>query len=227
MKKSRFGSAIVILLLSVIASSAFQTGNEKSSTEGYKKKYTFTENWFTDRIPYWTQFLSEFKGKPDLRYLEIGTFEGRSSLWLLENILTHPSSKLIVIDGFRENNYKTFISNINLSGEPDKFKVLSGLSTGKIRELPFNSIDIAYIDGSAKGIVMLSDLVNTWDLLKAGGIIICSRYSLDENIRKAFALQPGDPGPFEAIDTFVKMYNPYIKVLAFQENEVFIRKIRQ
>src|SRR4029078_5416833 len=109
-------------------------------------------------------------------YLEIGTFEGRSALWVLESILTHPTSKLTVIDAFQEHSYKTFASNVNLSGEANKFTILSGLSTHKIRELPFNSFDLAYVDGSGKGIVMLSDLVSTWNLLKDGGRIISRHY---------------------------------------------------
>jgi hypothetical protein len=92
--------------------------------------------------------------------------------------------------------------------------------------VPFNSIDLAYIDGSGKGIVMLSDLVNTWNLLKVGGVIICSRYSITERLRRRLRLQPGDPGPHEAIDTFLEIYGPYITVLAFQEHQVFIRKNR-
>ncbi len=32
--------------------------------------------------------------------LEIGVFEGRSTVWLLENILTHPSSTLTYVDTF-------------------------------------------------------------------------------------------------------------------------------
>jgi hypothetical protein len=118
-------------------------------------------------------------------------------------------------------------SPINLSGEANKFKVLVGFSTDKIRELPSNSIDFAYINGSAKGIVIHSDLLSTWDLLKVNGIIICARYTLSKNLRDNFEMQPDDPGPQETIDAFLKVYKPYIKVLAFEENQVIFRKIRQ
>ncbi len=197
-----------------------------TSTTAYNKQYTFTKNTFTDKISAWTKLLSEFKGKPGINYLEIGTFEGRSALWVLENILTHPTSTLTIIDAFEEHTYKTFVSNVNLSGEANKFKILTGLSTHKIRELPFNSIDFAYVDGSGKGIVMFSDLVSTWNLVKVGGLIICSRYSLNTPLRAALNLQPDDPGPHEAIDAFLKLYNPYISVVTFQGNYVVFRKKR-
>jgi hypothetical protein len=193
----------------------------------YKKQYTFSKNWFTHKIASWSDILKEFKGKPNVNYLEIGAFEGRSALWVLENILTDPTAKLTIIDAFEEDTYKTFTSNVNLSGEANKFKILSGFSTEKIREVPANSIDFAYIDGSGKGIVMNSDLVNTWNLIKVGGIIICSRYALDSELREALELQPKDPGPQEAIDAFLKLYKPYIKIISFQENQVIVRKIRQ
>jgi hypothetical protein len=218
---------LIFFLLLNISPVTLYANNAGASTEGYNKEYTFTENWFTSKIPSWTQILKEFKGKPDINYLEIGTFQGRSALWLLENILTHPASKITIVDAFEENTYKTFTSNINLSGEANKFKILAGFSTEKLKELPSNSIDFAYIDGSGKGIVMLSDLVNTWNLLKVDGIIICSRYSLDKVLREALELQQNDPGPYEAIDAFLKLYKPYIKVIAFQENQVIFRKIRQ
>src|SRR3974390_231397 len=119
-------SAILFLSIPPVSANGIENN---SSTEGYSRPYKFTENWFTDKIPVWTEILKEFTGKPDVTYLEVGTFEGRSSLWLLENILTHPTSKIIIVDAFQENTFKTFSSNINLSGQPAKFKILPGYST--------------------------------------------------------------------------------------------------
>jgi predicted O-methyltransferase YrrM len=212
-----------ILLLGLSPASLFAA----EATKAYNKQYAFTVNTFTDKIPAWTKLLSEFKGKPGINYLEIGTFEGRSALWMLENILTHPTSTLTIIDLFAENNYKTFTSNVKLSGEASKFKIMTGSSTDKIREIPFNSIDLAYIDGSGRGIIMFSDLVSTWNLVKVGGLIICSRYSLTPHLRRALNLQADDPGPHEAIDTFLKIYKTYVSVVTFQGNYVIVRKNRE
>jgi hypothetical protein len=228
LRKRQFAYPILIFFLALnISPVKSHAKGEDASTKDYKKQYSFTTNWFTDKIPLWTEILKEFKGKPNVTYLEIGAFEGRSALWLLENILTNPAAKLIIIDAFQEKNYKTFTSNVSLSGEANKFKILSGFSTEKIKELPSNSIDFAYIDGSGKGIVMLSDLVNTWNLLKVDGVIMCSRYALNAGLREALELQPNDPGPYETIDAFLKLYKPYINVLAFKENVVIFRKIRE
>jgi hypothetical protein len=61
---------------------------------------TFQQDWFSTNIPVWENVLKKFKGKPGLSFLEIGCFEGRSTLWLLTNILTHPTSKITVMDTF-------------------------------------------------------------------------------------------------------------------------------
>ena len=77
--------------------------------EHYLKKYNFSTDWFTYKIPEWNKLLRPFKGKPDIHYLEIGVFEGRSAVWMLENILTHPSSKLTGIDIFPKTGiYRKF-----------------------------------------------------------------------------------------------------------------------
>src|SRR6476660_6590991 len=225
MRKRRPAHPVLMFILLLGLSPAALFAAE--GTKAYNKQYNFTKNTFTDRIPSWTKLLNEFKGKPGINYLEIGTFEGRSALWVLENILTHPTSTLTIIDLFAENNYKTFTSNVNLSGEANKFKVLTGSSTDKIREIPFNSIDLAYIDGSGRGIIMFSDLVGTWNVAKVGGLIICSRYSLTPHLRRVLNLQADDPGPHEAIDTFLKMYKTYISVVTFQGNYVMVRKNRE
>jgi predicted O-methyltransferase YrrM len=224
--KANFLHTILFLFLVSICPVYSYAKDIDTTTKGYNKQYTFTQNWFTDRIPTWQRLLNELKGKPDVNYLEIGTFEGRSALWILENVLTHPTAKATIIDAFKDGSYKTFTSNLNLSGEASKFTIITGFSTEKMRELPFNTYDLAYVDGSGKGIVMLSDFINTWSLLKVGGIMICSRYELEGDLRQVFNVGPKDPGPVEAIDTFLKMYKPYIKVLAIQENQAIFRKLR-
>jgi len=222
----RLAHSVLMFALLLALAPAQLFAAETAAAKAYNKPYRFTVNTFTDKIPVWTKLLAEFKGKAGVHYLEVGTFEGRSALWVLENLLTHPTAKLTIIDAFEENSYKTFMSNVALSGEGGKFNILVGLSTHKLREVPFNSIDLAYIDGSGKGIVMLSDLINTWNLVKVGGVIMCSRYSVNGRLRRALHLLPGDPGPPEAIDAFVKMYNPYISVLTSQTNLIVVRKTR-
>ena len=64
----------------------------RDKKHSFKKNYNFSTDWFSMNIPLWKKLLKEFKGKPGVNYLEIGLFEGRSFFWMLENILTHPTS---------------------------------------------------------------------------------------------------------------------------------------
>ncbi|WP_162666955.1 class I SAM-dependent methyltransferase [Gemmata massiliana] len=59
----------------------------------------FTEDWFAYNVPVWARVLAPLVGKP-VRALEIGVFEGRSTVWLLENVLTHPDVSLTWTDTF-------------------------------------------------------------------------------------------------------------------------------
>ena len=67
--------------------------NNIPDSKAYQKQYDFTEDWFTRNIPVWTKIFEQYKGKADIKYLEIGVAEGRSLMWMLENILPHPTSQ--------------------------------------------------------------------------------------------------------------------------------------
>jgi hypothetical protein len=60
----------------------------------------FVTDVFSEHIPIWTKILSRYAGQPGIQALEIGSLEGRSACWLLENILTHPTARLTAIDLF-------------------------------------------------------------------------------------------------------------------------------
>src|SRR5690242_1519030 len=74
--------------------------NNVRNKSGYKADPVYSTDWFSNHIDNWSQWLGKLKGKADLQFLEIGSFEGRSTRWLLDNILTHPVSHIYCIDVF-------------------------------------------------------------------------------------------------------------------------------
>jgi predicted O-methyltransferase YrrM len=90
--------------------------------------------------------LKPFQGQPNIHYLEIGVSEGRSALWMLENILTHPTAKITCLDIFVKDLYERFLSNLILSGFLDKAIIVKGKSQTTLRTLPLDTYDIVYVD---------------------------------------------------------------------------------
>jgi predicted O-methyltransferase YrrM len=190
----------------------------------YKNKYDFrpeTEHYFARDIPFWEKALEPYKGKPDIHYLEVGLFEGRSAMWIMENILTDPSARLTGIDPFFDSyeNYaggksykEVFLGNLKASGGESKANIIQGFSQIELRKLPPNSFDIIYIDGSHERADVLEDAVLSWRLLKDGGTLIFDDYLL-----------PGDERPKSAIDAFVSFYGKHFDVIHVDE-QVMLRK---
>ena len=78
----------------------------KSDVYTYPPHFFSPKDDFTLNIQSWSTYLSKFENAPDLLFLEVGTGHGRSAVWLLENILTNQSSKIITIDILNQRSYK-------------------------------------------------------------------------------------------------------------------------
>jgi len=133
----------------------------------------FTRDWFSHNIENWEKWLAEFMGRPGVRALEIGSYEGRSTTWLLEKILTHESSRIDCIDPFQDYYYARFLSNI--APWRHRLAIHRGPSFSMLPTIT-DKFDIVYIDGDHSPFAVLSDAVLSWSLLKAGGILIFDDY---------------------------------------------------
>lgn len=185
----------------------------------------FATDWFSHNIPVWERVLSEFRGKEGLRFLEIGSWEGRSACWLLQEIVTDPSSTLACVDTFALSPAQRtaisvtiaplppdfdpeqrFDANIAGIGAIDRVIKLKGESQTILRSLPMNDYDCIYIDGSHAAPDVLTDAVLSWGLLKNNGILIFDDYKL--------SLSPDHLAhPAIAIDAFLKIFAGHYEVL--------------
>ena len=181
-------------------------------SEAYRRRYDFTTNWFTYQVPVWTAALAPYKGKPDVRYLEVGLYEGRSSIWMLENILTHPSARMTGVDPFLGPYKEKYFKNLRMSGASDKVETITGYSQVALRGLPLNSYDIIYIDGSHSQEDVLEDAVLSWRLLHPGGILIFDDYRWAGCLVSGTCDSPTDL-PRTAIDRFCQCYAKHFEVV--------------
>lgn len=137
----------------------------------------FTKDWFEHNVPHLTQWLAPFAGRPGLRVLEIGSFEGRSTNWFAENILT-AGGQIDCIDLFE--------SSATHGDFHARFRANTAAHRHMIREFPGHSFDglrrvegpydIVYVDGWHSAFGALADGVMAWPLLKVGGVMVFDDY---------------------------------------------------
>lgn len=181
-------------------------------TVAYRQSYDFTEDWFTANIPVWEKALASCKGKPGLRYLEIGSHEGRSAVWMLENILTDPTAQLTAIDIFDGPYKDRYLANIQRTGAADRVTTLTGFSQLVLRELPLGAFDIVYVDGSHAKDDVLEDAVLCWRLVKEEGLLIFDDYQWVGCFVSGTCDRPTDC-PKVAIDAFVQCFREHFEVI--------------
>jgi predicted O-methyltransferase YrrM len=184
----------------------------KKSTEP-----VYTRDWHSRSITVWNEFLSHLIGLPNTHALEIGTFEGRSALWLLEKVFTDPSSSISCIDFFqRPGQEARFQHNISSKKKASQILHYKGNSHNILPELTHNYFDLIYIDGSHDAASVLLDAFLSWPLLKSGGILIFDDYLMSRNA-------PVSHTPKLAIDIFLKHHAEKCEVLHC-EYQVILRK---
>lgn len=181
--------------------------------------YTFSDDWFSCHIHCWNHFLGPLQGRPGLTYLEIGLFEGRSAIWMLENILTHPTSRLIGIDSFSSGTKDRFEANLRFCQGATKAHILSGESRQELMKLEEQSCDVIYVDGSHSANDVLVDAVLSWPLLKSDGLLIFDDYEwkIDQ--------LPSELCPKVSIDAFITAFQ-HVLVVEFRDYQVIVRKSR-
>lgn len=138
----------------------------------------FTTDWTTRYVKTWTRWLQEFAGKPNIKALEVGCHEGRSSLWFCENILTGDRCRLDCVDAWvmRPETEPRF--DQNTAGLPiNKIKSLSVVALPKLL-LENRRYSFAYVDGNHNSEFVLFDLIVAWQMIRSGGILIADDYTL-------------------------------------------------
>jgi hypothetical protein len=180
-----------------IPATEFAVAREAPPQAAYGTKYELSEDrdWFSRVRPIWEVALARYRGRPNVSYLEIGLFEGRSALWMLDNILTDPTATLTGIDPFSDPHYVSgkavrtykdiFYSNLAISGLAQKARIIEGFSQIELRKLPLGSFDIIYIDGSHSSSDVLEDGILCWRLLKDDGLMIFDDYQLHPGLKRA------------------------------------------
>lgn len=173
--------------------------------------YCFSSDWMSKNEASWRGFLAPFVGTPGIQALEIGSFEGRSAVWLLENVLTHPTSRMVCVDLFGDGYSQLFDQNISASGAADRVEKLAGPSGVVLRRLPPEpTFDFIYVDGSHQAFDTLEDAVLSWRLLRPGGVMTFDDYEMAAHQLAAFS-SPARPDI--GIDAFLNVVADRLEIV--------------
>jgi predicted O-methyltransferase YrrM len=195
----------------------------KSHHEYDKGDYWFSTDWFSSNIKHWMRLFKMFdldNLNKKVKCLEVGSWEGRSSVFIVKTLLNHPESKLYCNDTFvgsienagvnANELYNTFMHNIQTSGKSNQVVVLRGSSHILVPQLfieeHLGTFDFIYVDGSHAAYDVLLDAMNCFKLLKIGGLLIFDDYTWDKYPDEFHRPKLG-------IDAFISFMKHHIKVV--------------
>jgi hypothetical protein len=192
----------------------------------YIRAKKITHDYFSKNIPSWLNTFEKYrlKEKPRLDLLEIGSFEGVSTLFLLDYLENAFITCVDTWQGSDEHKDGDYISSIedkfdaNLSDYLARVTKYKGTSFSFFHSAPGGNLyDLVYIDGSHYVNDVIIDAIKGFELLKIGGIMI-----FDDYLWKYYK-KWGD-NPCAAINLFLRIKKEDCK-LVFVGRQVQIRKI--
>jgi predicted O-methyltransferase YrrM len=141
----------------------------------YKLSDNFNFHQHPDILQNFEIIKNEYKNKDKIKFLEIGSFEGRSAVWFLDNVLSEFSTMYIIEPRILEN----FVHNMKFHKE--RVYIINDLSQNILPKLVARNelFDFIYIDGMHNASHCLKDIIYSWDLLKVDGILLIDDYEFN------------------------------------------------
>jgi predicted O-methyltransferase YrrM len=194
--------------------------------------YEFTIDWFSIHTEIWSELFRKIV--PDSRkILEIGAYEGRATVWLIEHVLP-PGGTIVCVDTWEggeehaqvdmrevERRYDHNVSSATKRFPGRKVVKRKSLSQPALYELVHEghagTFDFIYIDGSHQASDVMCDLVSAYYLCRRGGLMVCDDYLWGQGDNPAHT-------PKLAIDSFVNCFSGKVNVLSARLFQVYLLK---
>ena len=176
------------------------------------QKYNFTSFWFLNNLEIFNFFLPRDHNK-SYNYLEIGSYEGMSLLYILEK---YKNAKITSIDIWNDRAIE-FSFNKNTNNYENLIKIKSD-SIIALRQLNKKNkkFDYIYVDGLHIGTHVIVDAIEAFKLLNLNGVMIFDDFMQDD---KNISYQS-----YEGIFYFLELFKKEIKILYFQNILVLKKK---
>lgn len=174
--------------------------------------------------PNWLIWAGHLRSNPSARGLELGTFQGASAEWALQNLFVGPASHYTCVDTF-EGSVEHHLNGIDCTSNEkiarEKLSVFNNVTIWKGYSNKFlattqDAYDFIYIDAAHDAMNVMRDAVLSFEVLKSGGVIVFDDYTWREMPR------PIDC-PKMAVDAFLSCYADHLEVLG-KGYQVAIRK---
>ncbi len=158
----------------------------------------FTADWFTEHAPHWLEMLGHLRDMP-AKVLEVGSYEGRSACWMMDNLLLHPDALLLCVDVWDGKDpclgdktltaEQAFMKNVRWYGK--RVQRWKGPSVSAMSCLydAGKWYDLVFVDGNHEGSAALLDLLLAWELLHPGGYLVMDDYGWSSPLLRS---QPAD-----------------------------------
>jgi predicted O-methyltransferase YrrM len=201
-------------------------------------EYKFTSDWFSRNEFSWKSIINNIKPR---RYLEIGSYEGRSAAFMIENCTHHKDFYIYCIDTWEggvehsntnmsdielnfNNNISVALTKSPSSVHLNKMKKYSDLALLELYSKDVEKFDFIYIDGSHQAADVLKDAVLSFGLLKVGGVMVFDDYLwFMEDMESRDLVN----SPKLAIDSFINCNIRKLKILSAPLYQVYIQKIKE
>ena len=151
--------------------------------------YQYTKDWFSWSPGVWEQLIPHLPARKN--FLEIGSFEGRSAVWIVQYMM-EDGGELICVDTWEGGAEHV---NGEMSGAEYRFKhnidlIMGNFVDRDVQPIKSTSVDalgnlisykkqfdFIYIDGSHLAKDVLTDACMAWPLLKSKGFMVFDDYS--------------------------------------------------
>lgn len=169
-------------------------------------------DWLTGKLPYWFMALEKFEAR-QVSVLEVGAFEGRSTIAFLEML---PQARVTAIDVFPDDTEAKFDKNTEPYGE--RCRKYNGRALGILDRMngQDRKFHVIYLDASKKRQNVLALSVAAWPLLRINGIMIWDDFKWKPDKDDA-------ERPESAIKLFCEAFAPCLTIL-HNDKQMMIRK---
>ena len=191
--------------------------------------YQYTKDWFGWAPKVWEQLIPHLPERKN--FLEIGSFEGRSAVWTIENLM-EDGGEIVCIDTWEGGAEHTpedmagteerFHQNITLVRKKFPNRVVVSFKSTSVEALGASiahkkQFDFIYIDGSHLAKDVLTDACMSWPMLKKNGFMVFDDYMWKP---PGFSI---NQRPKSAVDSFVNMFEDDL-VIAHSGYQLIVRK---